>query len=144
MFRNPGINVYQRTARSFFAILVVLAHVVFVSVCAVFLQDRITSLETYLSTMAVFLPVFGIYVGIVVKATGIRKGPRGPKVSGTFLTLMGLLFVAYLAGNIFVLRGYGSGFIASEEMLPAAFALVETAFGGFFTTLFLTLFGEEG
>lgn len=137
------MRMYTRTARSVFAILVVVSHVVFVSICAVYLQDRVTKLETYLSTMAVFLPVFGIYVSIVVKSVGISKGPRGKLVSGTFLTLIFVLFVAYVAGNLFVLRAYGSGFIPTEDYLPAAFALVETAFGGFFTTLFLTLFGQD-
>ncbi|MBN8187697.1 hypothetical protein JF540_13455 [Salipiger thiooxidans] len=134
---------YERTARAVFAILVVIVHVVFVSFCAVYLQARITKFATYVSTIAVFLPVFGIYVGVVVKSVGISKGPRGRKVSGVFLALMVILFAAYVAGNAFVLWSYETGFIGTEDLLPAAVALVESAFGGFFTTLFLTLFGQE-
>ena len=133
---------YQRSARALFALLVVIAHVAFVSFCAVDLQSRITKIETYVSTIAVFLPVFGIYVGVVVKSVGLGKGPRGRKVSGLFLALMSILFVAYVAGNGFVLWSYETGFIGSEDLLPAAVSLVESAFGGFFTTLFLTLFGQ--
>ena len=133
---------YERTARAVFAILVVIVHVVFVSFCAVYLQARITKIATYVSTIAVFLPVFGIYVGVVVKSVGISKGPRGRKVSGVFLALMVILFAAYVAGNAFVLWSYETGFIGSEDLLPAAVSLVESAFGGFFPTLFLTLFGQ--
>lgn len=133
---------YERTARSVFALTVVAAHVFFVSLAAVFLQDRITKAATYVSTLAVFLPVFGIYVGVVVKQIGSTVGPRGHQVSAVFLLLMSTLFSAYVAGNAFVLYSYNNGFIESEDMLPGAIALVESAFGGFFTTLFLTLFGE--
>ena len=140
--KGPG-NMSTRSARAFFAILVVLVHVVFVSYCAIYLQTRITKPETYFSTIAVFLPVFGIYVGVVVKSVGTSKGPKGPNVSGTFLALITILFIAYACGNAFVLYSYGSGFISTEDLLPGAIAIVEAAFGGFFTTLFLTLFGQS-
>lgn len=139
-----GTDMYERSARSVFAVIVVLSHIVFVSIAAVFLQNRITKIETYLSTLAVFLPVFGIYVGVVVKQISSITGPRGSKVNSVFLFIMTTLFVAYGAGNAFVIYSYNSGFIASEDMLPGAIALVESAFGGFFTTMFLTLFGDKG
>ncbi len=79
---------------------------------------------------------------MVVKSVGLGKGPRGRRVSGLFLALMSILFLAYVAGNAFVLWSYETGFIGSEDLLPAAVSLVESAFGGFFTTLFLPLFGQ--
>lgn len=138
-----SFEMYERTARSIFALLVVVVHVLFVSFCAVYLQDRITRTATYLSTMAVFLPVFGIYVGVVVKSLGVTRGPRGRKVSNVFTIIMFVLFLAYVSGNIFVVLSFDSGFISSEDMLPGAIAVIEAAFGGFFTTMFLSLFGQD-
>jgi hypothetical protein len=123
--------------------LVVASHVLLVGFAAFFLQARITAIETYLSTLAVFLPVFGTYLSIVVKSVGMSRGPRGKLVSSTFISLMLILFVAYSLGIVFVLYSYATGFIGTEEALPGAIGLVEAAFGGFFTTLFVTLFGGE-
>jgi hypothetical protein len=128
-------------ARGFFSILVVVAHIVFVFYCAFFLKDRITKFETYLSTLACFLPVFGVYVSIVVKNIDLKPVERSQPVSTLFLILAGVLFVAYVVANVAVVYAYGIQFIRTEDLLPAAFATVEAAFGGFFTTLFLTLFG---
>lgn len=135
---------YLRSARTTFALLVVLSHVALVTYCAIFFQDRITKFPTFISTLSAFLPVFGIYVGVVVKEIGVRKVSRGHKVNSAFLMIMAILFLAYGLGIFLVIRSYETGFIETEDMLPGAIALVEAAFGGFFTTMFLTLFGVSG
>lgn len=135
---------YLRTARTTFALLVVISHVALVTYCAIFFQDRITKFPTFVSTLSAFLPVFGIYVGVVVKEVSLKKGSRGHKVNTAFILIMAILFLAYALGVFLVIRSYETGFIETEDMLPGAIALVEAAFGGFFTTMFLTLFGVSG
>jgi hypothetical protein len=132
--------IFVHQARSFFAILTVALHVFFVGFCAIILQNRITDSETYFSTISVFLPVFGIYVGIVVKNIKLSPETDETAVSKTFIAIMMIILVAYFSGNIFVLYSYLDGFIVKEESLPGAIAFVEAAFGGFFTALFITLF----
>ncbi len=131
------------TVKSTFSFLIVIVHVMFVAFCALYLRDKITKFETYISTITVFLPIFGIYVGIIVKNIKLNNIPSEERVSPTFVGILSVLFVAYLIGNILVLYGYGSGFITSEDLLPGAISIVEAAFGGFFTSLFLTLFAVK-
>ncbi|MAU44199.1 MAG: hypothetical protein CMP09_09130 [Yangia sp.] len=51
------------------------------------------------------------------------------------ISYCGKTFPGFEADVVATLRQFGG-----EDLLPAA---VESAFGGFFTTLFLTLFGQE-
>jgi hypothetical protein len=127
--------------RSVFSILVCLTHIVFVFFCAFYLHSRVTKMETYFSTLATFLPIFGVYLGIVVKSLKLEKSSAPERIDNTFLAVLFILFLAYLAGNTAVIYAYGTDVIPSEDLLPGAIGLVEAAFGGFFTTLFLTLFG---
>lgn len=131
---------YERTVRSLYSMLVVALHIAVVAFSAFYLKNRITLIENYVSTMAVFLPVFGTYVGIVVGDIQLTSGPSGKIVSWTFITILSVLLLAYVLGIAFVMYLFGTGFIKSESSLPAAISVVEAAFGGFFTSLFLTLF----
>lgn len=54
------------------------------------------------------------------------------------ISYCGKTFPGFEADVVATLRQFGT-----ENLLPAAVAAVESAFGGFFTTLFLTLFGQE-
>lgn len=128
--------------RAILSIAVVLAHIALIIFCAIFLYPRITKLETYISTISIFVPVFGVYVGIVVKSITISAAPAGRKVSKTFITLIVMLFMAYFASIISVVILYSSGVIPNEDLLPAAVGAMEAAFGAYFMALFLTLFDK--
>ncbi|NIY99256.1 hypothetical protein HC022_24505 [Salipiger sp. HF18] len=54
------------------------------------------------------------------------------------ISYCGKTFPGFEADVVATLRQLGT-----EDLLPAAVSAVESAFGGFFTTLFLTLFGQE-
>jgi hypothetical protein len=132
---------YARDVRTLFAFLVVLSHIGLIGFCAVYFQTVITKPEIYLTAIAIFLPLFGTYVGIVVGNLKMAIGGRGGRVSWTFTIMMLIFWLAYLCGVLFVIYSYDTGFIRNEDMFVACLAVVETAFGGFFTSLFLTLFG---
>lgn len=134
----------QRQLREFMAITVVALHIVLVFYVILILPSRITNQDTLASTIGAFLPVFGIYVGIVVKNLQLRRGPIGEKVNPSFTIVLVMLLAAYVAGIVFVVEGYKSGVLTSERLLPGAIGLVEAAFGGFFSSLFFTLFGVDG
>lgn len=129
--------------RAISGVSVVFVHVVFIFFCAIYLKPRITSIETYISTVAMFLPVFGVFVGVVVKNIKLTPDVDDGVVSGAFMSIFVLLFLAYIVGNIFVIYLYGIQYISNESLLPGAIALIESAFGCFFTTLFLTLYQKN-
>lgn len=129
--------------RSLLAMSVVTLHILFVLGAAMYLRSYITDFGTYVSTLAVFLPVFGAYVGIVVQDLGVEREQSRRKASGAFVYIVFALLAAYCVGVVLVLTGFTSGFIASEQSLPAAVATVETAFGAFLTTCFFKLFRDE-
>jgi drug/metabolite transporter (DMT)-like permease len=122
---------------------VVTLHILFVLGAAILLKDYVTDFSTYVSTLAVFLPVFGAYVGIVVQDLGIEPQRSRKKVSNAFVYIVFALLVAYCVGVVIVMIGFTSGFIENEQSLPAAVAAVETAFGAFLTTCFFKLFKDE-
>lgn len=132
-------SIYQREARSAFSVAVVICHILLIFFAAYLLSTRITNVETYLSTLGVFLPVFGVYVGIVVLNISVSRGPRGKKVSRTFMIIISALFIAYLACIVSILLAFRSNFIQDENLLPGALAFAEAAFGAFFTSIFLKL-----
>jgi hypothetical protein len=129
-----------RTLRSVSSIAVVIAHILTIGLCALYLQPRITKVETFISVLSVFVPVFGVYVGIAVKSLSLSAGPRGPKVQATFIILLSVLFAAYLSSILAVIFLYANGTIPNEDILPASIAAMEAAFGAYFMTLFLKLF----
>ncbi len=129
--------------RSFLAITVVTLHIVFLLGAAILLRSHVTNFATYVSTMAVFMPVFGAYVGIVVQDIGPERTRSRKAASATFVYIVFALLLAYCIGIFLVLVGFVSGFIENEESLPAAIAAVETAFGAFLTTCFFKLFKDE-
>lgn len=133
----------RRALREIAAVSVVGLHILLVFYIFISLSTRVTEVETLMSVAGAFLPVFGIYVGVVVKNAELRRGPKGPSVSGNFTLLLGLLFFAYVLGVVAVVESYKAGIIASEKLLPGAISFVEAAFGGFFSVLFLKLFGVE-
>ncbi|QBF33854.1 hypothetical protein CFI11_21940 [Thalassococcus sp. S3] len=122
---------------------VVTLHILFVLGAAVYLRNYVTDFGTYVSTLAVFLPVFGAYVGIVVQDLGVERQRSTKKASSAFVYIVFALLAAYCVGIIFVVTGFTSGFIVDEQSLPAAVAAVETAFGAFLTTCFFKLFKDE-
>lgn len=134
-----AIIVWEREARAMFSVAVVACHILLVFFAAYYLSGRITKFETYLSSLGAFLPVFGVYVGIVVQNISVSRGPRGKKVSNPFLFIMTALLASYLACVVSILLAFGSNFIQGEDALPAALAFAEAAFGAFFTTIFLKL-----
>ena len=130
-------------ARSVFSIVIVVLHIAFVFGAALSLAPFVTSPETYYSSLSAFLPVFGVYLGVVVEA--LRDGRRAESVElvePTYIFVMSALLAAYTLGNIFVVYGFITGFIVSEESLPGAIGIVEAAFGGCFSTLFFRLLGR--
>jgi hypothetical protein len=130
-------------ARAGFAILVVVTHVVFVFAAAVVLAGRVTKPETYISTITVFLPVFGVYVGIVANNLQMDVRVSAKQIDSSFVVICGVLFAAYFLANALVIYAYLMQFIGTEDLLPAAFAATETAFGAFFTTMFQRMFGPS-
>ena len=108
-----------------------------------YLRSYITNFSTYISTLAVFLPVFGTYVGIVVQDLKVEEQRSSRKASSSFIYIIFALLAAYCVGIILVVKGFTSGFIQNEQSLPAAVAIVEASFGAFLTTCFFKLFKEE-
>lgn len=129
--------------RSALAISVVVLHIALMIGAAIYLRVYITSFSTYVSVMAVFLPVFGTFVGIIVQDIGPERERSRKKASATFIFIVFALLTAYCVGIILVLFGLSSGFIENEESLPAAMAAVEAAFGTFLSTCFFKLFRVE-
>jgi hypothetical protein len=125
------------------SIIVVVSHVALIYFALVFLSSRITNSDTLISTIAVFLPVFGVYVGVVVKTIAIGRGPLGRKVNPVFIVIMLLLLAAHAAGAVLIVLGFSNGLLPSEEALPAYISLLEAAFGGFFSLMFFSLFGFD-
>lgn len=129
--------------RAVIAILVVLFHVVFVIFSAVILRYHITSFATYISTLAIFMPLFGAFAGIVVQEVKLEVDRSKKKASKSFVYIIFMLLAAYFLGCSLVLGGYITGFIQDENSLPAAIAGVETAFGGLLMTCVVALFKVE-
>lgn len=132
-----------RTLREIMSLLVVVSHIALIFFALVVLSGRITDTDTLLSTMAVFLPVFGVYVGVVAKTITVGRGPLGKKVSPVFVAIMLLLLIAHALGAVSIIVGFASGVISSEEVLPGYISLLEAAFGGFFSLMFFSLFGVK-
>lgn len=116
-------------ARAFIAFAVIALHVIFVSVLAILLRFRITEFNTYISSIAVFLPIFGVYVAVVVEGISPERSPRKRRVSIAFFSIVLTLLMGYVLGCSLIAAGFVTGFIAHEELLPGSFALVEAAFG---------------
>lgn len=125
------------------SLAVVFAHIGIIAFCAFFLQSRVTKFETLISTISVFIPIFGVYVGIVVREASLSPTRSGGKASTAFISLLVVLFFAYLISIVGVLLLYATGTIPNEDLLPAAIGVMEAAFGAYFMSLFLTLFDSQ-